>query len=62
MLQRTSFIAPCLPSPAEQPPVGPAWVHEIKHDGYRVIARKDGGRVLVLQSPGLAETKSVRLR
>ena len=32
------FIAPCLPSPADRPPSGPEWVHEIKHDGYRLMA------------------------
>ena len=36
---------PCLPSPSQKPPSGSAWVHEIKHDGYRLIARRDGGRV-----------------
>jgi hypothetical protein len=43
MLLRTSppFIEPCLPSPGEQPPTGPDWVHEIKHDGYRLMARRD---------------------
>ena len=43
MLLRTSpsFIAPCLPSPGEQPPTGPDLVHEIKHDGYRLMARRD---------------------
>jgi bifunctional non-homologous end joining protein LigD len=44
MLLRTSppgFIEPCLPSPGEQPPTGPDWVHEIKHDGYRLMARSD---------------------
>ena len=35
------FIEPCLPSPGEQPPTGPNWVHEIKHDGYRLMARRD---------------------
>ena len=35
------FIEPCLPSPGEQPPTGPSWVHEIKHDGYRLMARRD---------------------
>jgi bifunctional non-homologous end joining protein LigD len=39
------FIAPCLPTKALQPPSGDAWLHEIKHDGFRVIARKDGDRV-----------------
>ena len=37
----TGFIEPCLPSPAERPPTGPEWVHEIKHDGYRLMARRD---------------------
>jgi bifunctional non-homologous end joining protein LigD len=35
------FIPPCLPSPADQPPTGAGWVHEIKHDGYRLMARRD---------------------
>jgi ATP-dependent DNA ligase len=26
---------------APQPPSGELWLHEIKHDGFRVIARKD---------------------
>jgi hypothetical protein len=38
---RSGFIAPCLPSPAERPPSGPDWVHEIKHDGYRLMVRRD---------------------
>ena len=44
MVLRTSpsgFIAPCLPSPADRLPSGPEWVHEIKHDGYRLMARRD---------------------
>jgi hypothetical protein len=41
--RRTSsgFIEPCLPSPADRPPSGPDWIHEIKHDGYRLMARRD---------------------
>jgi hypothetical protein len=35
------FIEPCLPSPADHPPTGPDWVHEIKRDGYRLMARRD---------------------
>jgi len=38
---RASFIEPCLPSPADKPPSGPHWIHEIKHDGYRLMARRD---------------------
>jgi bifunctional non-homologous end joining protein LigD len=29
----------------EKPPTGPGWVHEIKHDGYRLIVRRDGAMV-----------------
>jgi hypothetical protein len=45
MLQRTlptGFIVPCLPTKANTPPSGGLWLHEIKHDGFRVIARKHG--------------------
>jgi bifunctional non-homologous end joining protein LigD len=48
MLQRTlpaGFIAPCLPTNTTKLPSGSQWLHEIKHDGFRVIARKDGSRV-----------------
>ena len=36
---------PCQPSKAVRPPSGPLWVHEIKHDGYRLMVRRDGDRV-----------------
>ena len=39
------FIEPCIPSLAFKPPAGPGWVHEIKHDGYRLIVRRDGETV-----------------
>jgi ATP-dependent DNA ligase len=39
------FIEPCAPSKVDQPPSGPKWVHEIKHDGYRLMVRRDGLRV-----------------
>src|SRR5215813_5693034 len=35
----SGFIEPCLPSPAERPPSGPNWIHEIKHDGVRLLTR-----------------------
>jgi hypothetical protein len=37
----SGFIEPCLPSRADRPPSGPDWIHEIKHDGYRLMARRD---------------------
>jgi bifunctional non-homologous end joining protein LigD len=35
----SGIIEPCLPSPAKgPPPSGPGWIHEIKHDGFRILA------------------------
>ena len=46
------FIEPCLPSPARVPPSGPLWIHEIKHDGYRILARRDSGGVRLITRNG----------
>ena len=61
MLRAAAFIEPCLPSPADHPPSGDAWLHEIKHDGFRVIARKDGERVRLYSRPGNDLTYRFRL-
>jgi bifunctional non-homologous end joining protein LigD len=45
-------ISPCLPTKATTLPSGRPWLHEIKHDGFRVIARKDGDRVRLYSRPG----------
>ena len=55
MLQRTlpaGFIAPCLPTITDTLPSGGLWLHEIKHDGFRVIARKNGAWVRLYSRPG----------
>jgi bifunctional non-homologous end joining protein LigD len=41
MLRRGHSIEPCLPRSAKEPPAGPGWIHEIKHDGFRILARRD---------------------
>jgi ATP-dependent DNA ligase len=46
------YIAPCLPSRAERPPSGPKWLHEIKHDGFRILARRDGAGVRLFTRNG----------
>ena len=52
-VQRPSgFIKPCLPSKVFRPPSGPLWVHEIKHDGYRLMVRRDGLRIRCFTSNG----------
>jgi bifunctional non-homologous end joining protein LigD len=43
----TGFIIPAQPVLASRPPSGPGWVHEIKHDGYRMIVRRDGAAVRI---------------
>jgi ATP dependent DNA ligase domain len=35
------FVIPAQPALASKPPTGADWVHEIKHDGYRMIVRRD---------------------
>ena len=36
---------PCIPTRAPKPPSRGPWVHEIKHDGYRLIVRRVGDHV-----------------
>jgi bifunctional non-homologous end joining protein LigD len=51
-LRSSGFIEPCLPSPADRPPSGSNWIHEIKHDGYRLMARRDAAGVRLLTRNG----------
>jgi bifunctional non-homologous end joining protein LigD len=46
------FIQPCQPTIVAAPPAGPGWLHEVKHDGYRILARKQGERVEVWSRRG----------
>ena len=52
MLPAAGFIEPCLPSPADKPPSGANWIHEIKHDGYRLMARRDPVGIRLLTREG----------
>ena len=55
MLQRTfpaGFNAPCLPTKTDKLPSSSQWLHEIKHDGFRIIARKTGAQVRPYSRPG----------
>jgi len=46
------FIEPCLPSPADRPLSGSNWIHEIKHDGYRLMARRDSVGIRLITRRG----------
>src|SRR5258705_6631443 len=54
------FIAPELALQSETPPAGDGWLHELKLDGYRIQARKDGTRVQLLTLQGLAWTHRIK--
>jgi bifunctional non-homologous end joining protein LigD len=51
------FIEPSLPSPTERAPTGRGWLHEIKHDGYRLQAHLENGRVRLFSRQGLDWTE-----
>jgi bifunctional non-homologous end joining protein LigD len=46
------FIHPCRPIVAQRPPSGPTWVHELKHDGYRLQIHVRNGRVRLFTMNG----------
>ena len=54
------FIQPCAPTLVAHPPVGPGWLHEMKHDGYRLLARKDADRVTLWSRYGTDFTDRLR--
>jgi bifunctional non-homologous end joining protein LigD len=52
-----SSISPQLVSAAKVPPEGKGWVHELKHDGHRVLAFLDRGRVNLRSRNGYDATR-----
>ncbi len=51
------FIPPCRPTVAKVPPRGDGWVHELKHDGYRLQIHVRDGRVRLYTMNGADWTK-----
>jgi len=41
------FGEPCLPTRVPVAPAGPERVHEIKHDGYRLMVRRTGAGIRI---------------
>jgi hypothetical protein len=48
----TGFIPPCIPTRAYRVPSGPGWLHEVKHDGYRLQIRRGGDKVRLFTRRG----------
>ena len=51
------FIEPSLATATEQAPSGKDWLHEIKHDGYRLQAHLLNGKVTLYSRQGLDWTE-----
>src|SRR5262249_15699223 len=51
------YSEPSLPMATEKAPSGGGWVHEIKHDGYRIQAHLENGRVRLFSRQGLDWTE-----
>ncbi len=47
------FVAPELATLDTEVPAGPNWLHEVKYDGYRIIARKAGDEITLFSRSGL---------
>jgi hypothetical protein len=60
-LQPPGFIVPCQPTLADKVPAGDGWIHELKHDGLRILAFKDGERVLTKTWGGNGDDPSVKM-
>jgi bifunctional non-homologous end joining protein LigD len=51
VLKRTAFIVPSAPVLKRAPPLGPEWLHEVKHDGWRAqLHRHDAGATILSKS------------
>jgi len=46
------IFQPCIPARGTKVPAGPDWIHEIKHDGYRLIVQRKGKRVRLFTRNG----------
>jgi ATP-dependent DNA ligase len=49
---RKSAFEPCIPTRGAKVPDRPEWIHEIKHDGYRLIVQREGQRVRLFTRNG----------
>ena len=50
--RRVRRYEPCLPRLAKEPPTGSDWIHEIKHDGFRILAELNAGGVKLIPRKG----------
>ena len=58
-MQKSAF-EPCIPTKAAKVPNRPEWIHEVKHDGYRLMVQRDGKRVAY--GPATVMTGAIAIR
>jgi ATP-dependent DNA ligase len=55
-MSRNSYVRSmfefCIPTKGTSVPSGPDWLHEVKHDGYRLRLERDGDRVRLITRGG----------
>jgi bifunctional non-homologous end joining protein LigD len=61
IMNRPPVVRACLPSLADRPPSGSGWIHEIKHDGFRLLACRGPAGVRLLTRNGNDFTGRYRL-
>jgi bifunctional non-homologous end joining protein LigD len=49
---RQYIYQPCIPTRGTKVPSGRDWLHEVKHDGFRLIVQRDGERVRLFTRNG----------
>src|SRR5947208_7231565 len=49
---RAAAFDPCMPTPGTKVANRPEWLHEIKHDGYRLIVQREGKRIRLFTRNG----------
>src|SRR3954454_19938782 len=52
------FVGPMLATLVQRVPTGSGWQFEVKHDGYRMIARTENGKARIWSRWGLSRTAS----
>jgi ATP-dependent DNA ligase len=50
----------CLATAGRKVPSGPDWLHEIKHDGYRMLVIRQNERVRLLSRTAPTERSDIR--
>jgi bifunctional non-homologous end joining protein LigD len=57
MTESAGYVSPQLASPASSVPKGMEWIHELKLDGYRVVAVKREGKIRLFTRNGMDWTE-----